>query len=305
MSELIIGVDVGFGNTKTAHKVFSSGVVKHSTKPPFSNMVVETNTGFYTVGNPKITIQESKMDNEDMLILTEAAIAEELKLLGVTTADIHLGVGVPLTRMGAEKEPMTAYYSKNRRLVYKYEDVTYSVTLLSVNVYPQGYAGVVNYISNFSRLAVVIDIGSWTLDIMPIRERKADSANCKSLPLGTITCMHKINEHLREQFNGEADEILLKDVMITGSSVDLPPKYLTVIQNDLKSYVEEIMGQLRALQFNLDTTQLVFVGGGATIIKHFLDAQKYPKATVIDDVAINAKGYENLIRYQIRNGGLR
>ncbi|MCI5936967.1 MAG: hypothetical protein MRZ36_03060, partial [Eubacterium sp.] len=146
---------------------------------------------------------------------------------------------------------------------------------------------------------------SWTIDIMPIRERKADAGNCKSLSLGTITCMHKINEHLREQFNGEADEILLKDVMITGSSVDLPPKYLTVIQNDLKTYVEDIMGQLRALQFNLDTTQLIFIGGGSTIIKNFLDAEKYPKATVIDDVHINAKGYEDLIRYQIRNGGLK
>ena len=162
-----------------------------------------------------------------------------------------------------------------------------------------------NYINKFSRLAVVIDIGSWTIDIMPIRERKADAGNCKSLSLGTITCMHKINEHLREQFNGEADEILLKDVMITGSSVDLPPKYLTVIQNDLKTYVEDIMGQLRALQFNLDTTQLIFIGGGSTIIKNFLNAEKYPKATVIDDVHINAKGYEDLIRYQIRNGGLK
>ena len=305
MSELIIGVDVGFGNTKTTHTVFSSGVVKHSTKPPITNMVVETNSGFYTVGNPKITIQESKLTNEDMLILTEAAIAEELKLQGITSADIHLGVGVPLTRMGVEKAPMIDYYTRNRKLVFKYEDVTYSVNLLSVNVFPQGYAGVVNYISKFSRLAVVIDIGSWTIDIMPIRERKPDSANCKSLSLGTITCMHKINEHLREQFNGEADEILIKDVMITGSSVDLPPKYLTVIQNDLRTYVEEIMGQLRALQFNLDTTQLVFIGGGASIIKHFLDAQKYPKATIIEDVFINAKGYEDLIRYQIRNGGLR
>ena len=279
MSELIIGVDVGFGNTKTSHKVFSSGVIKHSTKPPISSMVVETNEGFYSVGNPKITIQESKMNNEDMLVLTEAAIAEELKMQGMTQADIHLGVGVPLTRMGAEKEPMVDYYKRNRKLVFKYEDVTYSINLLSINVYPQGYAGIVNYINKFSRLAVVIDIG--------------------------ITCMHKINEHLREQFNGEADEILLKDVMITGSSIDLPPKYLTVIQNDLKTYVEDIMGQLRALQFNLDTTQLIFIGGGSTIIKNFLDAEKYPKATVIDDVHINAKGYEDLIRYQIRNGGLK
>ena len=88
MSELIIGVDVGFGNTKTSHKVFSSGVIKHSTKPPISSMVVETNEGFYSVGNPKITIQESKMNNEDMLVLTEAAIAEELKIQEIGRAHV-------------------------------------------------------------------------------------------------------------------------------------------------------------------------------------------------------------------------
>ncbi len=305
MSELILGVDVGFGNTKTAHKVFSSGVIKHSTKPPISSMVVETNGSFYTVGSSKITIQESKLTSEDMLILTEAAIAEELKLNNLTSADIHLGVGVPLTRMGAEKEPMIDYYKRQRRLVFKYEDITYTVNLLSINVYPQGYAGIVNYINSFSRLALVIDIGSWTIDIMPIRDRKADSSNCKSLSLGTITCMHRINEHLREQFNGEADELLLREVMMNGSCEELPSKYLSVINDDLTAYVEEILGQLRALQFNLDTTQLVFIGGGATIIKHYLDTQKYPKATIIEDVHINAKGYEDLIRYQIRNGGLK
>lgn len=305
MNELILGVDVGFGNTKTAHKVFSSGVVKHTTKPPISNRVVETNGNFYTVGSSKVTIQESKLTNEDMLILTEAAIAEELKLHNLTTADIHLGVGVPLTRMGIEKELVIEYYKRQRRLIFKYEDVTYTVTLLSINVYPQGYAGIVNYINKFNRLALVIDIGSWTIDIMPIRDRKADASNCKSLSLGTITCMHQINEHLREQFNGEADELLLRDVMMTGTCDELPDKYLKVITEDLKAYVEDILGQLRALQFNLDTTQLVFIGGGATIIKHFLNTQKYPKATIIEDVHINAKGYEDLIRYQIRNGGLK
>ena len=305
MNALVIGVDVGFGNTKTAHTVFSSGIKKHATKPPINSMVVETNTGFYSVGNPKNTIQKSKTITEDMLILTEAAIAEELKRLGITSADIHLGVGVPLTRMGAEKEAMLTYYNKNRKLVYKYEDVTYSINLLSINVFPQGYAAVVNYLSKFSRLSLVVDIGSWTIDILPFKEGKPDLSQCKSLSLGTITCMHKINEDLREQFNGEADEILLKDVMINGTSEDLPDKYLTVVKEGLSSYVEEIMGQLRALQFNLDTTQLVFIGGGSTIIKHFLDASKYPKATIIDDVHINAKGYEELVRFQLRKGGLR
>jgi len=65
------------------------------------------------------------------------------------------------------------------------------------------------------------------------------------------------------------------------------------------------MGNLRALKFNLDTTRIVFIGGGATIIKHYLNAQKYEMATVIDDVHINATGYEKLMRRQFQTGGIR
>ncbi len=304
MSELVLGVDVGFGNTKSANSIFSSGVTKHKVMPPINTRVLETTSGIYSVGHPKNTIQESKTIDETTLVLTEAAIAEEMKRLDITRADIHLGVGVPLTRMGAEKQPLIDYYTKNRRLCFKYEGIPYSINLLSVNVFPQGYAGVVNYMKSFKKVALVIDMGSWTVDILPLKEGQPDLSQCKSLPLGTITCMHTINENLRESFNGEADEIHLKEVMITGTSNELPDKYLKVIRDGLYTYVDSIMGQLRALQFNLDTTQLIFVGGGATIIKHFLDTNKYPNASIIDDVFINAKGYENLIRFKIRQGKL-
>ena len=304
MSELVLGVDVGFGNTKSANNIFSSGVTKHKVMPPINTKVLETTSGIYSVGHPKNTIQESKTIDETTLVLTEAAIAEEMKRLDITRADIHLGVGVPLTRMGAEKQPLIDYYTKNRRLCFKYEGIPYSINLLSVNVFPQGYAGVVSYIQSFKKVALVIDMGSWTVDILPLKEGQPELAQCKSLPLGTITCMHTINENLRESFNGEADEIHLKEVMITGTSNELPDKYIKVISDGLDTYVDSIMGQLRALQFNLDTTQLIFVGGGATIIKHFLDTNKYPNASIIDDVFINAKGYENLIRFKIRQGKL-
>lgn len=304
MSELVLGVDVGFGNTKSANNIFSSGVTKHKVMPPINTKVLETTSGIYSVGHPKNTIQESKTIDETTLVLTEAAIAEEMKRLDITRADIHLGVGVPLTRMGAEKQPLIDYYTKNRRLCFKYEGIPYSINLLSVNVFPQGYAGVVSYMQSFKKVALVIDMGSWTVDILPLKEGQPDLSQCKSLPLGTITCMHTINENLRESFNGEADEIHLKEVMITGTSNELPDKYLKVIRDGLYTYVDSIMGQLRALQFNLDTTQLIFVGGGATIIKHFLDTNKYPNASIIDDVFINAKGYENLIRFKIRQGKL-
>lgn len=298
MAAYVIGVDVGYGNTKTAHTCFSSGVKRLPGKPPLSARVIETPEGFYAIGNGKVSIQKSKTEDESMRVLTMAAIAEELKKIGVTVADVYLGVGVPLTRMGAEKKDFLEYYNKNRRLIYKYEDVQYSVTLLSVDVFPQGYAGVVSLMNEFHRSALVIDIGSWTVDILPIMDYVPDQTRCKSLSLGTITCMNDINEALRQKLGKEADETTIKEVMIYGTS-DIPSEYLTIIKEGLRAYTENLMDQIRALGFNSDLTQHIFIGGGASIMKHFLSEDAKRNALILDDVSINAKGYEDLIRHRM------
>ena len=298
MAAYVIGVDVGYGNNKTAHTCFSSGVKRLPGKPPLSARVIETPEGFYAIGNGKVSIQKSKTEDESMRVLTMAAIAEELKKIGVTVADVYLGVGVPLTRMGAEKKDFLEYYNKNRRLIYKYEDVQYSVTLLSVDVFPQGYAGVVSLMNEFHRSALVIDIGSWTVDILPIMDYVPDQTRCKSLSLGTITCMNDINEALRQKLGKEADETTIKEVMIYGTS-DIPSEYLTIIKEGLRAYTENLMDQIRALGFNSDLTQHIFIGGGASIMKHFLSEDAKRNALILDDVSINAKGYEDLIRHRM------
>ncbi len=295
MAAHIIGVDVGYGNTKTAHSCFSSGVKKLPGRPPLSSRIIETTDGFYAIGNGKISVQRSKTEDENMRVLTMAGISEELKKTGTTVADIHLGVGVPLTRMGAEKKEFLDYYNKYRRIIYKYEDVQYSVTLLSVDVFPQGYAGIVPYMKDFRKSALVVEIGSWTVEILPLNEFIPDQTRCMSLPIGTITCMNSINEALRQKFGQEADETILKEVMIYGTS-DIPSEYLTIIKEGLSSYVINLMDRIRSLNFNPDLTQFIFMGGGATIIKHFLPESYSRNALIFDDVCINAKGYEELIR---------
>lgn len=298
MAAYVIGVDVGYGNTKTAHTCFSSGIKKLPGKPPIATRVIETTAGFYSVGCTKVSVQKSKTDDELMRVLTMAAIAEELKKNNVTVADVYLGVGVPLTRMGAEKQAFLDYYNENRRLIFKYEDVQYSVTLLSVDVFPQGYAGVVSLMKDFHKSALVIDIGSWTVDILPLMEFIPDQTRCKSLPHGTITCMNDINEALRQNLGQDADETTIKDVMINGTA-DIPEEYLLIIKNGLVTYTTSLMDEIRALGFNSDLTQYVFIGGGASIMKHFLPASEKTNALILDNVYINAKGYEDLIRHKM------
>ena len=60
--------------------------------------------------------------------------------------------------------------------------------------------------------------------------------------------------------------------------------------------MKDILDQLRAIGMNPEVTQTVFIGGGACIVKEYLDSEAYPNSMVIDDMHINAKGYECLTR---------
>lgn len=301
MSEIILGVDIGYGNTKSRSVTVASGVKKLASKPPIDTKTVEYCGNYYSVGGAKFSIQKSKVEDENTLVLTMAVIAEEFKKLGITTGSIRLGVGLPLTRMGAEKTGYMDYMLKDRRLNFKYEGKCYSVYLISVDVFPQGYAAVVNKLNTFSNSTVVIDIGSWTIDILPLTDGQPDLSRCKSLPIGTITAMNDINESLRQQYGDEADEIILKEVMINGTS-NINADYLRTIQEGLKQYTQDIMDNLRSLKFNLTLTQFVFIGGGATIMKHFLK-DRPENLYIIEDVNINAKGYEDIMRHKYKAVG--
>lgn len=299
MNELFIGVDIGYGNTKSMNHVFASGIKELFVKPPLEKKCVKYKDKYYIVGNPKMEIPKSKTENEHTRILTMAIIAEELKGRRLTEADIRLGIGLPLTKMGSEKNDYEKYMLAEPNLEFEYEDKLYKVHIKSVDVFPQGYAGYLEKIKDIKKSAVIVDIGSWTVDILPIKDGKPDIARCKSLPLGTITCMNEINENLRQLFDGEADEGTIKEVMIKGKS-DINNNYLTVIKEGISAYVDSIMNNLRGLKFNKDINQFVFIGGGAAIIDHFY-ADK-DSVTIFSDICINAKGYAHLIETKYKAG---
>jgi len=154
---LYVGVDIGYGMTKGGECVFPSGVKKLPVKPPIEQRTVYSNGNYYSIGSPKMDIQESKF-SKNTLILTEAVIAEALKGLGIKSAKIHLGVGLPLTRMGAEKTAYKDYMLKSKNHTFKYEGRTYTVEIISVDVFPQGYAGVVDRLDT---LVIPLSLSMW------------------------------------------------------------------------------------------------------------------------------------------------
>ena len=88
-----------------------------------------------------------------------------------------------------------------------------------MSVYPQCYAAVADKLSVFRRRQLIVDIGSWTLDLMPIEDMIPDEGDCFTQEMGLITCMRTINEECVRKLNGEITESDIQYIMRTGESL--------------------------------------------------------------------------------------
>ncbi|MFR6563432.1 MAG: hypothetical protein ACLUR5_17140 [Eubacterium ventriosum] len=71
-------------------------------------------------------------------------------------------------------------------------------------------------LSQYGRKHIIVDIGSWTIDLMTIRNMTPELSECDTRPMGLITCMHSINKECVAKFNSEIDEAELEYIMKTG-----------------------------------------------------------------------------------------
>ena len=104
-------------------------------------------------------------------------------------ANVFLSVGLPLTRFGAEKQGFIKYLSGKKEAAFRYEREKYSIRIIRVSVFPQCYAAVADRIRSFPERAVIVDIGSWTVDIMPIYQCYPEEPECITIQQGLIRCM--------------------------------------------------------------------------------------------------------------------
>lgn len=295
----VIGIDHGWSMVKTATQVFATAVKEIPNEPPMRNDILEYNGKFYSIGERRLEVRSGKTENENFYLLTLAGIAKELRQRGKREANIYLAAGLPISRFSDEKKEFIEYLSKNKEISYRFEDDFFNIRIMHVAVFPQCYAAVVSRIMEFSQRVVIVDIGSWTIDIMPIENKKPVNGECISLQNGLIPCMRKVNERCYRQYNTELDESLIQRYMrFTDAEVD--DEYLELMKEEIQAYVDGVYNSLREYKINLKTTKIIFVGGGAVVMKNFGNLQQRNISYVVD-VKANAKGFEYLGTIAVKN----
>ena len=265
---VVIAIDHGWSNMKTVHETFTSGIREITTEPALFENVLEKDGKYYKVGSERLKVKDSKVEDENYYLLSLAATAKELDRLGKRTANVYWEV------------------------TFKYEKKQYHITIERISVYPQCFAAVASQISEFPAKVLVVDIGSWTVDLMPIINQSPDESVCVTKNSGIITCIQQINKECVRKLNSEVDEYDIQQVMLNGAD-NLPDQYKDIILEELHKYCETITNYIRELGYNMDLTPIIFVGGGATVMKRFGQMQQR-NVRYIEDIRANAKGFDYL-----------
>lgn len=300
MNNEIIAIDHGWSMCKTPHEIFTSGVCEITTEPAYFDNVLEFRGRYFKVGTERLEVKATKVETPDYYYLTLAGIAKELKLRNKTEARVVLAVGLPASRYGDEKKNFIKYLKQNDEVNFKFEQDKYHIWIDRVYVYPQCYAAVIDQLTLFGPKVVVVDIGSWTIDIIPVIDKRPDEAGTDSIQQGIITCMRDINKQCVRQLGEKIDEELIKEYMITRKS-SLPDAYIRIMDKEIETFIKMVINSLREEKYSLKTTPFVFVGGGAVVLKNFIDEDQ-DNFSYNTDICANAKGFEILARVQMSKG---
>ena len=92
------------------------------------------------------------------------------------------------------------------------------------------------------------------------------------------------------------------DSIIKGEKTDYDMQVIRMVQEMTKTYVDDLLGTLRERGLDLKTGCVVFIGGGALLLREYLEnSDKVGKCVFIEDICANAKGYGLL--YQVQKKG--
>ena len=303
---MVIGIDAGYGMTKTKNITFASAVAELPDKQCFNRNVIEFKDRVYQVGTNKIGLTSDKTLTDDYYLLTLAGVAEELKALDprVTAASVTLALGVPLMRYAAEKTPLINYIKeRGSDIKFVYEGENYNIHINDdIYVYPQGYAAIAEKLTNIKYSFYLVDIGTGTTDILSVGQNFVpDLANSHTIQYGINNLIADINETISSKFNTKIKQDKIIDIIL-GNTDGAMPKIVDIVNSAITKFIDSIVRLLRENNVNYEFEPTFFVGGGAGILKKY-GSTRFADCNVsfIDDIRANAKGYEILAKKEIYN----
>ena len=299
---MIISIDHGNRQMKTANFIFTSGIMESDTKPPFGSDILCYEGKYYTLSEKRIPYTRRKHEDERFFILTLFAIAKELETAGINPFGIArisaLLIGLPPSHFGAQYKDFEAYF-KNRNVInFEYNKKDYSIIINDAICFPQAVAAAMTVFGEIKQYprCTIIDLGGYTADYVQLQNGRADFSVCDSLEHGVI----KLYNDIIKKVNADLDILLSEsdiDSIIQYCDLDFPIEVYDIVNDMATAFIDNLVGMLRERGIDLKIGRTVFIGGGSILLRQFIElCRKIGSHTFVEDIKANVRGYELMHR---------
>ncbi len=287
-----IALDHGWSSIKGEHIFMENLVTPVDYTPLTNNGLLEYRGRKYIIGQGRMGKQATKTENDNYFLLTLAGIAKELSYQRIEkTTHVELYAGVPLTMFGAERKAFREYLWHKEQLSFTFQGVHYCFYLDKVKIYAQCYAAIANRMGDMNRLRCV-DLGSWTMDVLSVKDKVPMDKDAYTYEVGLITAFERIKKEGLPKVHCEIPEEDITDY-IKGNITSVNDEFIPIIEKGLQEYADNVEAKLREIKVDLKHENIIYVGGGASVMKKF-GRTKGMNIQYVTDVKANAIGYRYL-----------
>ena len=108
-----------------------------------------------------------------------------------------------------------------------------------------------------------------------------------------IRCLDEIAEQVRRSLNLSLTSVQIENVL-RGSPDSMDDRVKAIIQREAGIYARRILSAIAEAGLDCRAMPVVFLGGGAGLMKRYLPQGSVLRPVILDDDKLNAQAYERL-----------
>ena len=153
------------------------------------------------------------------------------------------------------------------------------------------------------RIAYIIDIGGFTIDVLKLRSGHPDLAVVESFEKGVITLYNGIASKCNALYARILEDCDIDEVIRNQPTV-LPGEVQQLIRTMTSDFPTEFYNFLRERGVDVSTSKCVFAGGGSLLLRGMIErGNKVAFPIFVEDIHANARGYELLYQSEVAANG--
>lgn len=316
-----VGIDIGNYDSKSEHTKLPSSFQESLTKNELASDWLEYNGKFYCPTEERNNQQIDKTKDGYCLVITLFSVAKELmhRIEQMETArheefetpdyqslinkikEVTIGVGLPVGIYSSQAKKLRDCYMDAWKdgVKFTYNGYNFNFKLADCKVFPQDLLPVT--MSKDLELPkeydeyYIIGMGGGTVDLIPVSNKLPLVEGCISLQKGTTALYQHINADLQRE-SGDTVKYRAIETILMGKKTIIDEERQTIIKNSAERFTKDLIREMVNNGLKLKDEPCIFIGGGALLLKPYLEQSKeFVACEFIDDVNANAKFYAALL----------